>query len=84
MDIEEINLKIAEYIRMHREKENWTIRYLERISGISRDSISRLEGVKGFKKLNPNLKTLKNLLDCFDKNLLDLFDYVYSSSNKSK
>lgn len=84
MNIEEINVKIAEYIRTHREKQNWTIRNLERESGVSRETLSRIEGVKGFENLNPNLKTLKKILDVFDKNFVHLFEYVYSNEQENE
>ena len=81
MELEEINLKIAEFIRKNRQKRKFSHRDMERETQINRGGISRLEGSSGF-NVNFTLKTLNKILLAFDKDFLDLFHYVYEKEKK--
>ena len=81
LPFEEVNLKIAEFIRINRENKNLSFRDVCSERKITIGSLSRLEGSTGFSN-NPSLKTIYEACNAVDKNLLDLFDYVYSSSTK--
>ena len=84
MNKEEFNLKIGQFIRMERQKINFSIRELERKSGVSKSVISKLEGATiPFEELNPKIHTLSEILKCFDKNFIDLFFYVYFKESQS-
>ena len=76
LEIDEINLKIAEFIRIKREERKLTIRKFSRKSKISTSILSRLEGSNGFNN-NPTIKTLNILCYELDTNLKELFLYVY-------
>lgn len=82
MNNEEVNLKIGEFIRIHRQNINLSIRQLEKQSGVSRSVISQLEGSVEFKSLNPKMKSIQNILNCFNQTFLDLFLYVYDKEIK--
>ena len=79
--MEEVNLKIAEFIRLHREERNLTLVELEKQSGVSRRTLSRIERTPNFAKANTNIRTIYKILNCFNKSLKDLFDYVYGPKN---
>ena len=81
LPFEEINVKIAEFIRINREGKKLSFRELCSEREITIGSLSRLEGSTGFSN-NPSLKTIYEACNAVDKNLLDLFNYVYSSSIK--
>ena len=81
MELEEISLRIAEFVRKNRQKKNFSHRDLERKTQINRGGISRLEGSGGF-NINSTLKTLNKILLAFDKDFLDLFNYVYEKEKK--
>ena len=82
MNKEEFNLKIGQFIRIEREKLNFSIRELERRSGVSRMVISQLEGATPFQSLNPRIHSLKKLLESLDKSFYNLFDHIYEKERK--
>ena len=81
MELEEISLKISEFVRKNRQKQKLCHRGLEKKSKVNRARISHLEGSNGF-NFNVTLKTLKKILSAFDKDFLDLFRYVYEKEKK--
>lgn len=82
MKKEDFNIKISEFIRTQREKLNFSIRQLERKSGVSRMVICQLEGSIPFQDVNPRIHSLKNILTSLDQTFLDLFLYVYDKELK--
>ena len=82
MNKEEFNLKVGQFIRMQRQKLNFSIRELERKSGVSKAMISRLEGSIPFEESNPRIHSLKSIVESLNKNVEDLFHYVYKKEGK--
>ena len=68
-----ISLKIAEYLRIIREKNNFSYGVLSQKSKISKSVLHSLE----MSKISPTVRTLEKILSCYDKTLLDLFKHVY-------
>lgn len=83
MDIEEENIKIAEFLRIEREKNKIPFRKLSKKAKVANSALFKLEGSEGF-EFNPKLNTLRNILSCYNKTLLDLFQYVYQKSDSEK
>ncbi|MDA8031471.1 MAG: helix-turn-helix domain-containing protein [Alphaproteobacteria bacterium] len=81
MSFEEINIRIAEFIRINRESKNLSYRDICSKSKIAIGNLSKLEGSSGFHN-NPTLKTIYEACNAVDKNLFDLFNYVYCLSTK--
>lgn len=84
MNKEEFNLRVGEFIRIHREKIKFSARQLGQKSGVNYMIICRLEGSIPFKNLNPRIHSLKNILEALDKDFRDLFDYVYGKEKLKK
>ena len=76
--LEEINVKIAEMIRIRREEQNLSQKKLSEIAQIDQSMISDYEGSNGF-NFNPTIKTLYKLSTAlnipFSKFLKDLSNY---------
>ena len=77
---EDFNVRVGEFIRMQRQKKNYSTLKLQKKSGVNYTVICRLEGAIPFEEVNPKIHSLKNLLDALDKNFLDLFKYVYEKN----
>ncbi|HBD93295.1 MAG TPA: hypothetical protein DC057_03910 [Spirochaetia bacterium] len=72
---EEINIKIAEFIRQQREKLNISQRQLGKLAKLHYSNISLYEGSKGF-NFNPSIKTLVKICNGLNTNIFKMFKFI--------
>jgi len=73
---ETINLRIAEFVRINREKNKLSQRQLSTKAGIGCTQIFRLEGGENF-NFDPKLSTLIKICTALNTDLIKLANYIY-------
>ena len=67
-------LRIAEYLRIQREKNNLSFDKLSKEVNISSSVLYSLETDN---KINPKMRTLEKILNYYNLTFFDLFNYIY-------
>ena len=78
----EEKIRISRFLRFQREKNKISYRQLQQKSKISKNLLCILEGSEGY-NFNTTIDTLDKVLSCYNKNLLDLFEYVYKKNSNN-
>ena len=78
-NFENINIKIAEFIRIKRQKNNLSIIKLSKMSALSRQTIYTIEnGINNsYKDINICNKNYHKILVSLNSNFKELYNYVY-------
>ena len=81
ISFEEMNLKIAEFVRLKREFKDMSLYKLSKNCCIDYKVISKIE--KGYKNCYDNnnfkISTIYKVLESLDSNYLEMFKYIYSN-----